>query len=67
MAPAIWEEYVKVIGAGTRAVIVDPRNAGIAALVAGSIGGGDELARTLHLAVGVAALARHGVGRLAPG
>jgi hypothetical protein len=53
----IWEEYVKVIAAGTRAVIVDPRNAGIAAMVAGAIGGGDELARTLHLAVGVAALA----------
>lgn len=52
----VWGEYVKVIGAGTRAVIVDPRNAGIAALLAGLVGGGDPLARTVHLAVGVAAL-----------
>lgn len=54
--PGLWTEYGQVIGSGTRAVIVDPRNVGIAALVAASIGGGDELARTLHLAVGVAAL-----------
>jgi hypothetical protein len=54
--PGIWVDYAQVVGAGTRAVIVDPRNAGIAALVAGFIGGGDELARTLHLAVGLAAL-----------
>ena len=54
---AIWAEYGEVIRAGTRAVIVDERNAGIAALVAGSLGGGDELARGLHVAVGIAALA----------
>lgn len=53
----IWEEYAEVIQAGTRAVIVDPRNAGIAAMVAGSIGDGDDLARTLHIAIGGAALA----------
>lgn len=52
-----WAEYAEVIRAGTRAVIVDPRNAGIAAMVAGVTGSGDELARALHLAVGVAALA----------
>jgi len=51
-----WADYAQVIRAGTRAVIVDPRNAGIAALVADWVGGGDELARTLHLAVGAAAL-----------
>lgn len=54
--PGNWLEYIDVLRAGTRAVIVDPRNAGIAALVAGLIGGGDELARMLHLAVGTAAL-----------
>ncbi len=45
-----------MIGAGTRAVIVDPDNAGIAAVVATIVGGGDALARMLHLAVGVGAL-----------
>jgi hypothetical protein len=53
---ALWAEYAQVIRAGTQAVIVDPRNAGIAALIAGAVGGGDELARTLHLAVGAVAL-----------
>jgi hypothetical protein len=53
---AVWAEYAQVIGAGTRAVIVDPRNSGIAALVATFVGGGDELARMLHLAVGAGAL-----------
>jgi hypothetical protein len=53
---AVWAEYAKVIGAGTRAVIVDPRNAGIAAMVAAFVGGGDALARMLHLAVGAGAL-----------
>jgi hypothetical protein len=52
----LWGEYAQVIGAGTRAVIVDPRNAGIAALLAAFVGGGDELARMLHLAVGLGAL-----------
>ena len=55
--PGLWADYAQVIRSGMRAVIVDPRNAGIAALVAGSLGGGDELARTLHLLVGAAALA----------
>jgi hypothetical protein len=53
---AVWAEYAKVIGAGTRAVIVDPDNAGIAAVVAAFVGGGDALARMLHLAVGAGAL-----------
>jgi Glycosyltransferase family 87 len=53
----LWSQYAQVVRAGTGAVIVDPRNAGIAALVAGAVGGGDALARTLHLAVAVGALA----------
>ena len=53
----LWAEYAQVVRAGTSAVIVDPRNAGIAAFVAGALGGGDPMARTLHLGVGVAALA----------
>jgi hypothetical protein len=52
----VWAEYAQVIGSGTRAVIVDDRNAGIAAIAATTLGGGDPLARTLHLAVGAAAL-----------
>ena len=55
--PGLWADYAQVICAGTRAVIVDPRNAGIAALIAGSLGGDDGLARMLHLVVGAAALA----------
>ena len=51
-----WTEYGAVVRAGTNAVIVDPRNAGIAALIAGGVGGGDALARSLHLAVGVIAV-----------
>jgi hypothetical protein len=53
----LWAEYAQVVRAGTNAVIVDPRNAGIAAVIAGALGGGDPMARTLHLVVGVAALA----------
>jgi hypothetical protein len=52
----LWSQYTQVVRAGTGAVIVDPRNAGIAALVAGAVGGGDAMARTLHLAVAVVAL-----------
>jgi hypothetical protein len=53
----LWSQYAQVVRAGTGAVIVDPRNAGIAALVAGAVGGGDALARSMHLAVAVVALA----------
>jgi glycosyl transferase family 87 len=53
----LWTEYAQVVRAGTNAVIVDPRNAGIAALISGAIGGGDATARTVHLGVGLAALA----------
>jgi glycosyl transferase family 87 len=53
----LWLDYGQVVRAGTSAVVVDARNAGIAAVIAGIVGGGDPLARTLHLAVGVVALA----------
>jgi Glycosyltransferase family 87 len=53
----LWSQYAQVVRAGTSAVIVDPRNAGIAAVAAGAIGDGDALARSLHLGVAVAALA----------
>jgi hypothetical protein len=53
----LWTEYGQVVRSGTNAVIVDHRNAGIAAVIARLVGGGDALARTLHLAVGAAALA----------
>jgi hypothetical protein len=51
-----WIEYGSVVRAGTNAVIVDPRNAGPAALLVGAIGGDDALARSIHLGVGVAAV-----------
>jgi hypothetical protein len=54
---APWQDYAAVVRSGTSATIVDPRNAGPAALVAGFLGGGDGLARTLHLGVGVVAVA----------
>jgi hypothetical protein len=53
----LWLDYGQVVRAGTSAVVVDARNAGIAAVIAGLLGGGDPMARTLHLAVGVLALA----------
>ena len=53
----LWTDYAQVVRSGTNAVIVDHRNAGIAAVIASLVGGGDALARTLHLAVGAAALA----------
>ena len=52
---ALWAEYVAVVRSGTGAVIVDPRNAGFAALVASTFGLDDPTARMLH--VGVAVLA----------
>ena len=52
-----WIEYGEVVRAGTNAVIIDPRNAGLAALLVGAIGGGDALARSIHVAVGVVAIA----------
>jgi hypothetical protein len=51
----LWAEYVAVVRSGTGAVIVDPRNAGIAALGASLLGLGDPAARAIH--VGVAVLA----------
>ena len=53
----LWSQYAQVVRAGTGAVIVDPRNAGIAAVTASVLGGGDALARSLHLPVAVAAIA----------
>jgi hypothetical protein len=53
---ALWTDYVEVVRAGTGAVIVDRRNAGIAAQLAMAIGGGDALARSLHIVVAVAAV-----------
>ena len=52
----VWSQYVDVVRAGAQAMIVDPRNAGIAAQVAALIGGDDALARSLHVLVGVAAV-----------
>ena len=51
----LWADYVAVVRSGTGAVIVDPRNAGIAAMAASLLGLGDPAARAIH--VGVAVLA----------
>ena len=52
----LWLDYGDVVRAGAGATIVDPRNAGIAAQVAALAGGTDDLARSLHVVVGVAAV-----------
>lgn len=52
-----WSDYAHVVQAGAGADIVDPRNAGPAAMVAALLGGDEATARTLHLGVGVLALA----------
>ena len=54
---SLWTDYAEVVRAGTNAVIVDPRNAGPAALIAGVLGYGDAGARTIHLGVAAIALA----------
>jgi hypothetical protein len=53
-----WADYVTVIGAGSRADLVDPRNAGPAAQLALLVGGGSgsALARTLQIPVAALAL-----------
>lgn len=51
-----WTDYLVVIGAGAGADIVDPRNAGLAAVAAALVGGDQALARNLHLAVGLGAV-----------
>ncbi len=55
--PRAWLDYAAVVRAGLNAIIVDPRNAGIAATIAGALGGGDGLARSLHLVIGGVAVA----------
>ena len=52
-----WTDYLVVIQAGVGADIVDPRNAGLAAVAAALVGGDPAVARTLHLAVGLGAIA----------
>ena len=51
-----WQDYAAVVRAGTTAAIVDPRNAGPAAILAAALSGGDAMARVIHLGVGVAAV-----------
>jgi alpha-1,2-mannosyltransferase len=53
---AVWADYIDVVRAAAQATIVDPRNAGIAAQVAALVGSSDDLARSLHAVVGVAAV-----------
>jgi hypothetical protein len=52
-----WLEYQRVVIAGTGAEIVDRRNAGIAVQLALLFGGGEGLARAVHLVVGIVAVA----------
>ena len=51
----VWAEYADVVRAGAGASIVDPRNAGIAAQLA-AVGGGDDLARSMHVVIGIGAV-----------
>lgn len=52
----LWSDYVEVVRAGSGAVIVDQRNASLAAQLAIAVGGGDPLARPLHIVVALGAL-----------
>jgi hypothetical protein len=52
-----WSDYLTVVRAGSGADIVDPRNAGPAAVVAALVGGDASLARTFQIPVTVVALA----------
>jgi hypothetical protein len=52
----LWAEYIAVVRSGTGAVIVDPRNAGLAALLASLLGLGDPSARAIHVVVALLAL-----------
>lgn len=52
----LWAEYIAVIRSGTGAVIVDPRNAGLAAVAASLLGLGDPSARAIHVGVAVMAV-----------
>jgi hypothetical protein len=51
-----WREYLDVVRAGSGAELVDPRNVGIAAQIALVTGGGEGLARGMHVVVGVLAV-----------
>lgn len=51
-----WSDYVRVVQAGAGADIVDPRNAGPAAVITAWLGGDEAMARSLHVAVGVLAV-----------
>lgn len=55
--PAPWQDYRLAVIAGSGAEIVDRRNAGIAVQIAMLAGGGEGLARALHLVVGIIAVA----------
>jgi hypothetical protein len=52
-----WIDYAQVVRGGTAAAIVDARNAGFAALIASAIGAGDATARSIHVGVGLLAVA----------
>lgn len=53
---ALWSDYARIVQAGSGADIVDPRNAGPAAVITTWLGGDEASARTIHLAVGIAAV-----------
>lgn len=53
----LWSDYALVVQAGSGADIVDPRNAGPAAVATSLLGGDEALARAIHLGVGLAAVA----------
>lgn len=53
----LWSEYARVVQVGSAADIVDPRNAGPAAVITSLLGGDEALARAIHVGVGIAALA----------
>jgi alpha-1,2-mannosyltransferase len=55
--PDPWRNYITVIGAASRAELLDPDNIGVAAILARAVGGDSDFARLAQVLVTVVALA----------
>jgi len=54
--PNAWRDYVTVVGAASRAELLDPDNIGLAAILARAVGRDSDFARLAQIVVSVAAL-----------
>jgi hypothetical protein len=53
----VWRDYATVAGVASRAELLDPDNVAPAALIAGLLGGGSDVARQVQVAVSLIAVA----------